>query len=183
LTACFGMKPSIGDRNWIALDASLRVGFQRTLRIPDDGGDYPLPPALGRLPIHLAADYPDLAPAAPDEGRHFLVPLHRHEATWIQFDALRQDPRAVAIGVGAIDALTGQPWRPLLQAAPQNYVVVPFQPWLDGFKVHTGAVRQFVAVELGAGVSVEHQLTGREEGGITIATFLPKPDMLAGRDM
>ena len=28
------------------------VSFQRTLRIPDDGIVYPLPPGLGEFPIH-----------------------------------------------------------------------------------------------------------------------------------
>lgn len=28
-------------------DAALTIDFQRTLRIPDDGQDYPLPPGLG----------------------------------------------------------------------------------------------------------------------------------------
>ena len=32
-------------------EAKLRIDFQRTLRIPDDGKDYPLPPGLGRFPI------------------------------------------------------------------------------------------------------------------------------------
>ena len=29
--------------------AVCRIGFQRTLRIPDDDRDYPLPPGLGRF--------------------------------------------------------------------------------------------------------------------------------------
>ena len=35
-------------------DAHCEIEFQRTLRIPDDGRHYPLPPGLGRFPIrHL----------------------------------------------------------------------------------------------------------------------------------
>lgn len=29
----------------------VEVSFHRTLRLPDDGRDYPLPPTLGRFPV------------------------------------------------------------------------------------------------------------------------------------
>jgi len=38
-------------------EAKLQIGFQRTLRIPDDGKDYPLPPGLGLFSIE-ATDFP-----------------------------------------------------------------------------------------------------------------------------
>jgi hypothetical protein len=151
------------------------VGIQRTLRIPDDGGEYPLPPSLGRLPVRPAASYPALVPDAVHEPDQYLVVIHRQDAAWIQFDGLRTDPRALGIAVGGVDAITGEPWTGRLQASPQNYVVVPYQPWLDGLKVRTGVVRQFVAVRLHGGESVEHQLTGRDRGGITLTSFLPRP--------
>ncbi len=37
--------------------ARLSVCFQRTLRIPDDGKDYPLPPGLGNFPLKHVDDY------------------------------------------------------------------------------------------------------------------------------
>jgi len=40
---------------------------------------------------------------------------------------------ALKVGVGNINALTGQPWEAgKLTQSPQNYVVLPNQPWLDG---------------------------------------------------
>jgi hypothetical protein len=47
------------------------------------------------------------------------------------------------------DAVTGDPWSRDLQADPQNYLVLPEQPWLDGFAVRKGVIRQFVAMPLG----------------------------------
>jgi hypothetical protein len=35
------------------------VSFQRTLRIPEDGQDYPLPPGLDPFPVHRVEDYQD----------------------------------------------------------------------------------------------------------------------------
>jgi hypothetical protein len=59
---------------------------------------------------------------------------------------------------------------------PQDYVVCPEQLWLDGINAGAGTVRQFVAMPLGAGYSVEHGVTGREaRGGIQLAVFEPKP--------
>ena len=38
------------------------VSFQRTLRIPDDGRLYPLPPGFGRFPILRVEDFQDRVP-------------------------------------------------------------------------------------------------------------------------
>ena len=38
------------------------VSFQRTLRIPDDGSVYPLPPGLGEFPIHRVEDHAERVP-------------------------------------------------------------------------------------------------------------------------
>ena len=35
-------------------DAGYSIRFQRTLRIPDDEKEYPLPPGLGEFPLRLA---------------------------------------------------------------------------------------------------------------------------------
>ena len=69
-----------------------------------------------------------------------------------------------------INAVTGEAWRQGLHRDPQDYVVSPDQPWLDGFAIEKGVIRQFVAMPLGAGYSVEEQLTGEAEwGGIQIS--------------
>ncbi len=48
----------------------------------------------------------------------------------------------------------------VLQKSALNYLVLPQQPWLDGVAVRKGVIRQFVAMPLGAGCSVEEQATG-----------------------
>lgn len=149
------------------------VTFQRTLRLPDDGRAYPLPPGLGRFPIRRAADYPGLPLAWRED---LLIPLHRREALWIGFEGAWWKPNAVKVGVGAIDAISGGPWSDGLTADPQNYLVVPDQPWLDGINSESGVVRQFVAMPLGEAVTVEAQLTGQERiGGIQLAVYEPVP--------
>jgi hypothetical protein len=43
-------------------DAVLRIEFQRTLRIPDDSKDYPLPPGLGGFPLRHVDDFAEKIP-------------------------------------------------------------------------------------------------------------------------
>jgi hypothetical protein len=78
----------------------------------------------------------------------------------------------VKVAAGKINAVTGDLWSRDLQADPQNYMVLPEQPWLDGFAVRKGVIRQFVAMPLGAGYSAEEQITGKADtGGIQLQVF------------
>ena len=50
--------------------------------------------------------------------------------------------------------------------------MLPTQPWLDGFAVKKGVIRQFVAMPLGSGYSAEEQITGKAEyGGLQIQVY------------
>jgi hypothetical protein len=156
----------VGDR--------LAISFQRTLRIPDDGRAYPLPPGLGLFPLRRASDFGDALPNAWHDD--FLVPIYRREALWIGFDGAWWKPNVVKVGVGGVDALTGRAFDDVLRDDPQNYVVVPDQPWIDGINAGADTVRQFVAMPLGEQYSVEAQITGSERtGGIQLVAFEPKP--------
>ncbi len=150
--------------------ARCAIGFQRTLRIPDDNRDYPLPPGLGNFPIRHVDDYRDKVPAHWNRHGGVLLPMHQSEAMWISFQG--NYPMAVKVAAGKIDALTGKAWSNDLSAEPQNYLVVPEQPWLDGFSISPGLIRQFVAMPLGAGYSAEEQLTGEaQHGGLQIMVY------------
>src|SRR5262249_45257694 len=71
-----------------------------------------------------------------------------------------------------ISAITGGLWQHGLARNPQNYLVTPGQPWLDGYCVEKGIIRQFVAMPLGEGYSAEEQLTGEAKfGGMQIEVF------------
>ncbi len=150
--------------------AELRIEFQRTLRIPDDNREYPLPPGLGKFPLYRVDDYLNHLPDTWEEHGGVFLPMYQTEAMWINFHA--DYPMAVKIAAGKINAVTGQRWKVELTKAPQDYLVVPGQPWLDGFCVEKGLVRQFVAMPLGQGYTAEEQLTGEaEHGGLQIAVY------------
>ena len=151
-------------------DAVLHVRFQRTLRIPDDNRDYPLPPGLGMFPLQHVDDYAGQAPQSWAEHGGVFLPMHQAEAMWISFSA--DYPMAVKIAAGKINAVTGKPWTNELSESPQDYLVVPDQPWLDGFCVRKGMIRQFVAMPLGEGYTAEEQLTGAaEHGGLQFVVY------------
>lgn len=63
-----------------------------------------------------------------------------------------------------------------LERTRQDYVVCPDQPWLDWINAGDFYIRQFVAMPLGMGYTVEGQVTGKEEfGGIQLVVYYPKP--------
>jgi hypothetical protein len=155
--------------------ASVRVNFERTLRIPDDGKTYPLPAGVGKFPLCHLDDFEKSVPESWLKRGGVMMPMHQSEAMWIRFST--SYPFAMKVGAGKINAVSGEAWSAELQREPQNYLVLPEQPWLDGFAVGKGIIRQFVAMPLGDGYSVEEQLTGKAEtGGIQLQVFPMKAE-------
>ncbi|BBX34863.1 integral membrane protein [Mycolicibacterium mageritense DSM 44476 = CIP 104973] len=149
------------DRDALVL-GPVQVSFQRTLRIPESGL-HPLPPGLGRFPLRRVQDYPDTAPAEWLAHGGIMLPVYQREAMWLSFHA--DEPAALQVGVGKVCAVSGKAWRQRLTRRSQNYVALPRQPWLDGINAGDGFIRQFVAVPLGCGATVEGQVTGEERHG------------------
>jgi hypothetical protein len=174
-----------------------RLTFQRTLRIPDDGKSYPLPPGMGAFPIRRVIDYKGRVPAEWLKTSGIFIPMYQREAMWISFQARPWRPNAVKVAAGKINAVSGRPWdqklappeRPsgLRRVLPwgdkedlQDYMVCPPQPWLDGFNTGEGTIRQFVAMPLGMGYTVEGQVTGKEEhGGLQLIVYEPRAGRFA----
>lgn len=159
----------------------LEIAFKRTIRVPDNGKVNQLPPSLGTFALHKVQDYAErLPPEVVRKGGVFLS-MHQKEAMWIRFEA--NAPFLIKIYVGGVNAISGehasekdedgtkQRRADLKQrgCSIQDYVVVPDQKWIDGVAVKPGLVRQFVAMPMGEGYSVEAQLTGREiVGGLQL---------------
>lgn len=158
------------DGNTLRLPGGVAVRFIRTLRLPETG-THPLPPGLGEFPVRRVADYGDRVPEEWRARGGVMLPVYLREAMWLSF-AGTSEPAALQVGVGKVCAVSGRPWSGRLARGPQNYVVLPRQPWLDGINSGTGTVRQFVAVPLGLGATVEGQVTGEEVwGGVQLQSF------------
>jgi hypothetical protein len=169
-------------------NAAMGVAFQRTLRIPDDGSDYPLPPGLGAFPLSHVDDVAAKVPAAWIEHGGVMLPMYQADAMWLNFQTRYDDERncdypcAIMIAAGKINAVSGSPWTNQLGRDPQNYLVAPDQPWLDGFCIEKGVIRQFVAMPLGDGYSAEEQITGEaEHGGLQIMAVPMKREVYERR--
>ena len=96
-----------------------------------------------------------------------MLPMYQSEAMWLNFgshyvpDRAARYPFAVKVATGKVCAVSGETWRNDLDRQPkQNYLAIPKQPWLDGYCVEEGLIRQFVAMPLGAGYTAEEQVTG-----------------------
>ena len=172
----------------LPLQPKLTIDFQRTLRIPDDGRDYPLPPGFGSFPLRHIDDFAPRVPAGWLKRGGVLLPMWQAEALWLNFrtqyieDRETAYPFAIKVATGKISAITGEPWSRGLSRNPQNYLVAPAQPWLDGYCVEKGIIRQFVAMPLGNGYSVEEQLTGEAEfGGIQIEVYPMRSEIFQKR--
>jgi len=157
--------------------ASCRLDFQKTLRIPDDNREYELPPGLGSFAMEHTDDHVSKIPKDWSEHGGVFLPMYQSEALWINFSGAagpygRDYPFAVKIATGKINAVTGESWSDKLVKNPQDYLVVPDQPWLDGYCVKKGLIRQFVAMPLGKGYTAEEQLTGEAtHGGLQVIVY------------
>ncbi len=177
--------------------ARAEVGFQRTLRIPDDHKTYGLPPGLGQFPLRHVDDFAERLSDAWRLRGGVMLPMYQSEALWLNFGStvlwgqlddhdgewvFAPYPFALKVAAGKIDAVTGKSWSDGLSERHQDYLVLPGQPWLDGFCVSEGVIRQFVAMPLGAGYSAEEQITGTaEHGGLQLIAYPMKADVYERR--
>ena len=159
-------------------EAELKITFQRTLRIPDDETTYSLPPGFGSFPLKHVDDFMENIPEKWIQHGGVMLPMYQSEALWINFDSKYLDrhnteyPFAVKIATGKINVLTGENMQNGLHSDIQDYLVASEQPWLDGYSVEKGLIRQFVAMPLGDGYTAEEQITGHaEHGGLQVIVY------------
>ena len=94
---------------------------------------------------------------------------------WIRFDS--PDEFAIKIFAGGVNVISGESMietpatrlRRLNLLAQnksiQDYIITPDQLWLDGVAMAEGRVRQFIAMPMGTGYTVEAQITGQDITG------------------
>ena len=71
-------------------EATCGINFQRTLRIPDDESNYPLPPGRGPFPLRHLDDYEGGVPADWLKRGGVITPMHQAEAMWMNFETHRR---------------------------------------------------------------------------------------------
>jgi hypothetical protein len=169
--------------NQINIGSRTKISFHRTLRVPEDGKDYPLPAGLGVLPIHRVEDYANTVPTDWLKEGGFFIPLYQKEALFLQFEGLSWHPTIAKVCVGKINAISGKAYSERLSNSAQDYVVIPPQKWLDGIASGKGTVSQFVAMPLGQGYTIEAQITDEEKfGGFQIVAYEAVEGRFPNRD-
>ena len=167
-------------------DAVLDVCLSRTYRVAEDADPQQAVYDGESLCMEHVADYADNVPPSWNKHGGVMAPMYQSEAMWIEFESPFGYPFAVKVASGKRCAITGEEWMDGLVAGErvtrketinlQNYLVAPKQKWLHGFCTGTGVVRQFVAMPLGSGATVEEQLTGKAEfGGLQIQVYPSHP--------
>lgn len=161
--------------NTIYID-NLRITCKKTIRVPDDGKQYDLPPDSGDCEIIVV-------------GKYNYVPMYLMEAMWINFGhnvkSYTYDEYAIKVSAGKINVISGIECKTgELIKEPQNYIITPSQYWLDGIKVKSGKhdrnnncpvnlVRQFVVAPITDEMTIEKQVLSKEkiEGGLQFEVF------------
>jgi hypothetical protein len=161
--------------NTLHIGRHTQVSFNRTLRVPEDGREYPLPAGFGRLPILRVEDYAERVPEQWLEQGGFIIPLYQREALFLEFTGVKWRPTIAKVSVGRVNAISGKEHDLNIRPHRQDYVVIPDQRWLDGINSGDGSVSQFVAMPLGKGYTIEAQVTDEEkQGGFQLAVFDPR---------
>lgn len=155
--------------------ASIEIDFNRTLRLPEGLDLHHHPSGLGIIPVYNTAAIQkklmesrnqSLVDMAKKGGVFF--PLYQREAMFITFNAIN-DIFALRLFVGGVNTLSGVLWNSQRPQNKQDYILVPPQVRIDGVSVGDDVVKQFIAMPLGSGYSVEKQVTGKETtGGLQI---------------
>ncbi len=184
LPICLNAPDKRGFFEEIQVGRFAKISFMRTLRVPDDGKSYPLPMGLGRFPIHRVADYAEKVPNDWLKEGGFFIPMYQKEALYLNFEGFSWHPNIAKICVGKINAITAEKYSKDFSAIKQDYVVIPEQNWLDGVATGKNVVRQFVAMPLGQGYTIEAQITDEEtHGGFQIIVIDAKDGNFPDRDI
>jgi len=181
-TDVVGIAPN--KKQLIFTKAGLSINFQRTIRVPDDDKTYPLPPGLGSFELQQG----ELQQG--DSNKVYLA-MYQREAMWLSFNNHISKEIAIKVGIGNINAITGKPWQEgVLSQEPQNYIISPKQPWLDGIVVdedqkqddqvaneRKDLIRQFVAMPIDSESTIEQQLKklgiiDQVAGGLRFEVFI-----------
>ncbi|KAM3086385.1 hypothetical protein ACMFMG_012163 [Clarireedia jacksonii] len=149
----------------------LDIALRRTIRVPDNGHSYDLPPNLGSFSLYEVDAYKDTLPVSIVQKGGFFMPIHDREAMFIQFASTAQF--AIKIYSGGVNVVSGKSKNPCAQESDmetdfttkhftQDHIITPSQAWIDGIASKDGKVQQFVAASVGGSYSVEAQLTNVE---------------------
>ncbi|KAI4919452.1 hypothetical protein J4E90_001586 [Alternaria incomplexa] len=164
----FNITPLPSSKRAIEANCGFHMSLERTPRMPDDNKLHQLPGSLGSYDLFSVESYADRLPNEIRDSGGVFFPMWQREAMWLNFEPTKRKC-AVRIFMGHVNAISGLTMEETTnnesEELEQDYIVIPGQRWLDGICVAPGIVRQFVAMPLGSGYTVEGQKTSKEQHG------------------
>lgn len=144
----------------------LLLTFHRTIRLENNEKTYNLPPSLGIFEIFKANDY-----QCEWEKDAYFIALHPEEAMWVGFQSI--EPTALIVGLGDKNVLTSEKLD--FELKDGNYISVPPQLWLDGWKPEDGKINQFITTDDPISISV---FKTKDPNNMQI--YVEKPQVICG---
>jgi hypothetical protein len=149
----------------------LDIHFKRAPRVPEDGNVYQLPPPMENFPLLSAHAFEKTLPDSMRVKGGLFFPMFQREALLLAFTSQYSNKNQFAIRVfaGSINAVSGTAAGTSSAAGQQDYLITPSQQILSGFCFEVNESKQFVAMPIGDGYTLEKQITGEELiGGIQL---------------
>ena len=72
-------------------EESLKISFQRTIRVPDNQKASELPPSLGTFPLYLIAPYKEKMPSQMAAKGGLFFPMYRKSPFHVNFTSRLKD--------------------------------------------------------------------------------------------
>eukprot|EP00698_Gefionella_okellyi_P003174 TRINITY_DN12971_c0_g1_i1.p1 TRINITY_DN12971_c0_g1~~TRINITY_DN12971_c0_g1_i1.p1 ORF type:complete len:584 (+),score=147.53 TRINITY_DN12971_c0_g1_i1:58-1809(+) len=155
--------------------AGCSISMHETVRVPDDGRTFPLPPSLNQFPVYRVSDYQNKLPTPITQQGGIFTAMYQDQAMWLKLNQTRA--AAIKLSVGGINAITGrrsdEGEMPLQDDAHggQNYYCKE-QPWVDGICTGDGKhVNQFVMTSSENMEGIDQQMGGSSVNAFSIEVF------------
>lgn len=156
-------------------DTSVKIDFRRTARVPDDGETYKAPPPLSVFPLFSSRHYQQRLPEQMRKKGDIFFPMLQRETFTIGFQAKTDNNQfAIRVLTGSVNVITGNSAKHENSSDEQDYIVVPQQSVLSGFKSGANVMKQFVTMPMGSEYTVEKQVTGEEYIGGVQFEIIPR---------
>lgn len=144
-------------------DTSVKIDFRRTARVPDDGETYKAPRPFQSFPLFSSRHYQQRLPEQMRKKGDIFFPMLQRETFTIGFQAKTDNNQfAIRVLTGSVNVITGNSAKHENSSDEQDYIVVPQQSVLSGFKSGANVMKQFVTMPMGSEYTVEKQVTGEE---------------------
>lgn len=150
------------------------VSIRHTTKVDINDKVHRLPPDHGPFKEYKVADY-ICPPEWSNDG--YFIPVEEGQPLWIDFRG--NGVCACILSVQRFNPISNEPANlqdGLKKDPRQNYLVLPNQPWVDGY-TKDGKVYQFVVTKAGEGLAVNEFVLPKEmqdSHAIGLAFFLPK---------